>query len=62
MDMTSSLRLSLAAVISPGVLRLSPLEVQRVSAWPVALLQAGQHARHFLGMDWQEEATIGARL
>jgi hypothetical protein len=54
--------LPLTAFIPPAVRTLGPVEVKRVVAGPVALPHAGQHARHFLGMDRQDEATIGARL
>jgi hypothetical protein len=53
--------LPLAALISPEVFILGPVEVERVSAGLVALPRASQHARDFLGMNWQDEATIRAR-
>ena len=33
-----------------------------MTAWSIPLPRVSQHARQFLGMDWEDEATVGARL
>src|SRR5438105_4189591 len=55
-------RLPLTAVISPPILALGPVEVQRVPARLVACANVNQHAGHFLGMDWQDQAAIRSCL
>ena len=54
--------LGLPAVILPGVLALRSVESRGVPAGTVARQHSRQHTHQLLGVDGQDQATIGARL
>jgi len=54
--------LTFPAVIAPAIVTLRMIKAKRVPARPIAFVRTTHRGGEMLVVDWQDEATIGARF